>query len=190
MDYKAWDGNCTWNFKPTRTCPVKLTTHFWPKTNSFRADLAQIACTHSCRLLHKHSKVNTGSSERSTKLGIGIAHGFSIQTHHLPPSWPPNLAKNDQFQGYSGPNNMCKWLHRAAEAFQSQNRFTSKDHDNWDGNRTWNFKSISTFSAKLTPNFGQKRAAPGLIWPKWHVQMVVDCCRSIPKSKSVHEQGL
>ena len=41
--------------------------------------------------------------------------------------------------------------------------------DDWDGNRTWYFKSTTTFSAKLTLNFGQKRAPPGLIWPKWYL---------------------
>ena len=102
----------------------------------------------------------------------------------------PKFGQNEQFRGYSGPNNMCTWLQTVAETFQSQNRFTSKDHDHWNGNHTWNFKSTSTFSAKLTPNFCGKRADPGLIWPKWHVQMVSDCCRSIPKSKLVHEQGL
>ena len=67
--------------------------------------------------------------------------------------------------------------------------FTRKDYEDWDGNCTWHFKLTTAFSVKLTPNFYQKQAAPGLIWPKWHVQMVADCCRSIPKSKFVHEQG-
>ena len=57
-------------------------------------------------------------------------------------------------------------------------------------NRRWHFKPTTTFSAKLTPCFGQKRAAPGLIWPKLHVSMAVDCCRSTPKSILVHEKGL
>ena len=62
----------------------------------------------------------------------------------------------DQSLGYSGLNNICTWLQTATEVFQSQYWFTSKDHDYWDGNRTWNFNPTTTFSAKLTPNFGQK----------------------------------
>ena len=102
----------------------------------------------------------------------------------------PNLAKNGQYRGYSRSNNMCTRLQRAAEVFQRQNWFTIKNHSNWDGNCTWNFKSTTTFSAKLTPNFGQKWVAPWLIWPKWHVQMVADFFRSTPQSKLVHEKGL
>ena len=152
--------------------------------------MAKIACTHDCRLMSKHTKINTASKERSTKLGMEIAHSFFIQTHHLRLSWPPNLSKAQQLSGYSGPNNMFTHLQIAAEAVQSQHCLTIKNHDDWGGNYSWDFEPNTTFSAKLTPNFDQKRAAPGLIWPKWHVQMVADCCRSIPKSKLVHEQGL
>ena len=160
---------------------------FWPKRSSSRADLAQIACTHGWGLLQKHSKVKIGSWERSTKPGMGIVYVFFIQRHHLVPSRHPNSAKNDQFWGYCAPNKMYTWFQTAAEVFQSQNWFTSKNHDNWDGNRTWNFELTTTFFAKLTPSFGQRRTAPGLIWSKWHVKMVADCCRSISKSNLVHE---
>ena len=61
MDYKAWDGIRTWYFKPTTTFSAKLTSHFWWKTNSSRANLAQIVRTYGHRLLQKHSKVNAGS---------------------------------------------------------------------------------------------------------------------------------
>ena len=98
-----------------------MTPSFWPKTSSSRADLTQIACMHGCRLLQKPSKVKIGSRERSRKSGMGIIHAFFIQTHHLLPSWTPNLAQNDQIWGYSGPNNMCTLLQTAEEAFQSQN---------------------------------------------------------------------
>ena len=52
------------------------------------------------------------------------------------------------------------------------------------------FEVNTTFSAKFTTSFGIERAAPGLIWPKWHVEMVADCCRSIPKSNLVHDKVL
>ena len=81
-----------------------------------------------------------------------------------------------------------------ADCFRSipkcQNEFTNIDYKAWDGNRTCYFKSTTTFSTKLTPSFGQKQAAPGLIWPKQHVCMVADCCRSTPESKLVHETAL
>ena len=51
--------------------------------------------------------------------GMGIAHGIFSQPRHLIPSWPPNLAKNGQFVGFSGPNYLCAWLQNASEAFQS-----------------------------------------------------------------------
>ena len=162
----------------------------WPKVTNSGATLAQITCVHGCRHLQKISKVKIGSQERITMTGMGIVHCFFIQTPNLRPSWPPNLARNDQFWGYSGPNNMCTWLETAAEAFQIPNCLTSNDHDDWNGNCTWHFNSTTTFSTKLTPNFGQKRAAPGLIWHKWYVQMVADCCGSTLNSKLVYEQGL
>ena len=103
----------------------------------------------------------------------------------------PKFGQNDQFWGYSGPNNMCIWLQRAAEAFQSLNWPTSNDHDNLDRNYIWYFKSTTTFLPSWPPILTKKRgAAQGLIWPKWHVHMVADCCRSNPESKLVHEQGL
>ena len=73
---------------------------------------------------------------------------------------------------------------------KSQILFTSKDYKAWDMNRTWHFQATTTISVKLTPSFHQKRAAPGLIWPKSRVGTVVDCFRSTPKSTLAHEEGL
>ena len=52
------------------------------------------------------------------------------------------------------------------------------------------FMATTTISTMLTHSFGQKRAASELIWPKSHVCMFADCCRSTPKSKLVHKKGL
>ena len=49
----------------------------WPKMNSFGATLAQIACSHDCRLLQKHSKVKIDSLAMFIKPGMGIIHGIS-----------------------------------------------------------------------------------------------------------------
>ena len=64
------------------------------------------------------------------------------------------------------------------------------NYEQWDGNCTLHFKLTTTFSAKLTPNFGQKRAAPGLIWPKSHVWMVEDWFRSNQRSNFINEKSL
>ena len=95
---KAWYGNRTWLLKPTTAFSAKLTPIFWVKMSSSRANLAQITCTHGYRLLHKHSKAKIDSWEKSEKLGMRIVHDLFIQTHHLLPTWPPNLVKNDQFR--------------------------------------------------------------------------------------------
>ena len=98
---------------------------------------------------------------------MGTVHDcFFIQTHHLVPSQPSNLAKNEQFEGDFDPNYMSAWLYTTWEAFQSQMWFTNTDYKAWDGNPTCGINSTTTFSAKPTPNFGQNRATPGLIWPK------------------------
>ena len=64
---------------------------FWPKTSSFRAVLAQIACIHGCRLLQKYSKVKISWWERSIKPGMGIVNDFSskhtICCHADPQIW-------------------------------------------------------------------------------------------------------
>ena len=142
------------------------------------------------RLLQKYSKVKSGSWERSTKHGMGIIHSLFIQN-------APFTVKLTLKFGHKWPIPGLLWpkshvhilLQTAAEAFRSQNWFTSKNNNDWDGNVTWHFKSTTTLSVKLTSNFGQKRPAPWLILPKWHVKMVVDYCRSISKSSLVHEQG-
>ena len=77
MDSETWNGNYTWHFRPTRTFSAKLTSHFWPKMSSSRADLAQIPSMHGCRLLQKHSKVKIGSWEALQSLGWESCMVFS-----------------------------------------------------------------------------------------------------------------
>ena len=108
-------------------------------------------------------------------------HDLFTQTHHLLPSWPPNLAKNDQFCGYSGPNNISKWLLTASEAFQSQNSFTIKDYEDWVENLTWHFKSITIFFAKMTPILAKNEQLKGWFIPndmcKW-LQIAAEALQS------------
>ena len=45
--------------------------------------------------------------------------------------------KHEQLQGYLPPNDTCKCLQIAAEAFQYQIRFMVNVQKAWEGNRTW-----------------------------------------------------
>ena len=145
--------------------------------------MAQITCLYGCRQLQKHSKVKMGSQERIMTTGMGIVHGILSQPQHFLPSWLPLLAKNEQLHGWFGPNDMCKWLQIAAEAFQSQNRFMSKVYKVWDGNCTWFLHSNTPFSTKPTPK----------IWPKTDNLMAtlaqITCvhdCRLLQKHSKVN----
>ena len=148
----GWEPWMVFSSKHTIYCQAD--PQIWPDMTNFGTSLAQITCAHGCRQLQKHSKVKIGSQARTMATGMGIAHGIWSQLQHLP-SWPPILAKNELLQGWFGPNNMCKWLKIATEAFQSQNWFISKVYKAWDGNRTWLFYPNTPCSAKSTPNFGQ-----------------------------------
>ena len=177
-------------FQPTTTFSAKLTPSFgqkqaaprliWPKSHlSIVADCCRN--TPTSKLVHKKSLKSFGWES---------CMAFHLNTPFTA-KLSPKFGQNDQFWGYSGPNNMCIWLQRAAEAFQSLNWPTSNDHDNLDRNYIWYFKSTTTFLPSWPPILTKKRgAAQGLIWPKWHVHMVADCCRSNPESKLVHKQGL
>ena len=121
---------------------------------------------------------------------MGIVHGVLSQPQDFLPSWALVLTKNEQLQGWFGPNDMCIWLQIAAEAFQSPNWFMSKVYKAWDGYRIHIFHPNTLFSAQPTPKFGQKWTVWGLHWPKSHVWMIVDCFRSIPKSRWVHKYWL
>ena len=161
-----------------------------PKMDSSGAALAQIACEHDCRLLQKHSKVKIGSWARNIKTGVEFVNGILTQPQYFLPSWSPTLAKNEQFQGWFGPNDMCKSLQIAAKALQDQNWFISKVHNAWDGNCIWPFHPKTPFTAKSPPKIGQKWTIWELLWPKSHMGMIVDYCRSNPKSNLVHKEGL
>ena len=163
----------------------------WPKMTNSVATLAQITCAHGYRQLQKHSKVKIDSKLRIMMTGMGIVHGILSQPQYFLPSWPLFFVKNEQLQGWFGPNDMCKWLQIAAEAFQSQNWFMSKVCKKPKMGIIYGFFiQTKPFSAKLTLKFGQKRSVWGLLWPKLHVCIIVDCFRSIPKSRWVHKHWL
>ena len=158
-------------------------------TNS-AVTMGQITCTHACRQLKKHSKVKICSQARIMMTEMGTVHSILSQPQHFLPSWPLILAKKEQLQGWFGANDTCKWLQTAAEVLQSQNWFMIKVYKAWDGNRTWIFIPNTPFSANPAPKFGQKWTVWGLLWPKSHVWMTINCCRRLSKSKLVHNQGL
>ena len=177
-------------FSSKHTIYCQADPQICPKMTKSRPILDQITLAHGCRQLQKHSKVKIGSQVRIMTTGMGIVHGIMSQPQHFTPTWPPILAKNEQLQGWFGPNDTCEWLKIAAEAFQSQNEFMSKVYKAWDWNCTWLFHPNTPFSAKRTLKFGQKRTVWGLLWPKLHVSMIVDYFRSIQKSTWVHKHWL
>ena len=177
-------------FSSKHTIYCQTDPQIWPKMTNSGATLAQITFAHCCRQLQKYSKVKIASQVRIMTTGMGIVHNILSQPQHFLPIWPPFLAKNEQLYGWFGPNDMYIWLEIAEEALQSQNRFMSKVYKAWDGNPILIFHSNTLFSAKPTLKFGQKRTVWGLLWPKSHVWMIVDCFRSIPKSIWVHKYWL
>ena len=179
--YKAWDGNHIWVFHLN----MSVTVSSWPPNLAKHGKLwgysDQKTYTHGCIQPKDHFKV-IFQQARIMMNGMGIVHGILSQPQHFLQANPQFWPKTTSSTAFLGPNDMCKWLQIAEEAFQSPYWFMSKVYKAWDGNCTWYFHPNIPFSAKLTPKF-QKRPIGWLLWPKPHVCMIVDCCRSIPMSK-------
>ena len=159
----GWESYMFFSSKDTIYCQAD--SQLWPKMTNSGATLAQIICAHGCRHLQKHSKVKFGSQAKIMMTGIWMEHGVLSQPQHSLPSWPPILAQNKHIQGWFGPNDMCKWLENAAEAFQSQNWFMSKVNKPCDENRTWPFHSNKPFGAKLPSNLAKNGQFDGFSGP-------------------------
>ena len=91
---------------------------------------------------------------------------------------PQFLAKNKHLQGWFGPNHIYAWLQTAAEALQSRNWCMRGVCKYWDGNHTWIFHPNTPYT-QADPQKFRTRTMLGTIWPKSHVRMIADCCRSI-----------
>ena len=150
--------------------------------SSYRKHLAQITCTHGCRLLKKHSKVKIASRERSIKCEMGIIHCFlskhTIYDQADPQVWPEvtnsgaTLAQITCVHG-------CRHLQKKSKVkIGSQERITMTGMGILDGI----LSQPQHFLLSWAPTFGQKRAAPGLTWLKWHVK---NCCRLLQKYSKV-----
>ena len=106
------------------------------------------------------------SKDYIQSLGWDLYMAFKVN-HDISAKLTPILAKNEQLQGWFGPNDMCKWLQIAAKALQSRNWFISKVYKVWDGNHTFiqKYHLLSSRTPTLAKN-DQFRAysSPNHIW--------------------------